>query len=307
MQPDLDRSPGEEDSGASTGGPEASSGSASSRAGGGPAERPGRLAQGPSWRARRTEDGSYTLAHPLHGETCHSDAGAWQEARERYALPCGLASRASAASGGGAGAVRLLDVGTGIGLNLAAALEQVEGAGGALLATSLELDPAVIEAGLELPDPLGLVAWTAVRASLRAALADRERAALPGGVPLGTRSRLRLLLGDARETLPGLGDGARFDAVFLDPFSPRRERALWAPEFLAEVARHMAPGAVLSTYSAARSARAGLAAAGLAVGIGPPVGRKREGTLARKGGNRIGAGNWRGAFAYNPRSGRYSP
>lgn len=234
------------------------------------------------WRPERTDDGSWTLAHPLHGETCHSSAGAWQEACERYAGPCALAARAA-----GGRTVRLLDVGTGIGLNLAAALAAAEGAGGRVLALSLELDPAVIEVGLALPDPGKLPGWAAVRATLAEALAHPAAARACGGLALGERSRLRLVLGDARETLPALEAQARFGAVFLDPFSPRRDPALWTPSFLAEVAGRMDPGGVLSTYSAARAVREGLAAAGLRVEKGPPVGRKREGTL----GNRDGGAN----------------
>ncbi|MEO6708064.1 MAG: hypothetical protein ABI054_10550, partial [Planctomycetota bacterium] len=72
-----------------------------------------------AWRAQRTEDGSWTLLHPLHGESCHSLAGAWTQARERYAsliadLPREITAR---------GVVRLLDIGTGMGFNLAAAIE----------------------------------------------------------------------------------------------------------------------------------------------------------------------------------------
>ena len=43
-----------------------------------------------TWDTLATGDGSTTLVHPVHGEAFHSRAGAWQEARERYALACGL-------------------------------------------------------------------------------------------------------------------------------------------------------------------------------------------------------------------------
>jgi hypothetical protein len=42
----------------------------------------------------------------------------------------------------------------------------------------------------------------------------------------------------------------------------------------------MAPGGLLSTYSASAPVRARLMAAGLIVGLGPRVGGKAEGTLA---------------------------
>ncbi len=238
-----------------------------------------------AWRAVRTGDGSATLAHPLHGALCHSDAGAWQQARERYAGGCRLAARARAGA-----ALRLLDVGTGLGWNLAAALAALEPAGGALEAWSLERDPGVLRAALGLAGeacgPAAAERWhapvrdalaRALDAAERGASADRAATPLPGG------SRLVLLLGDARETLPRLPADLRFDAVFLDPFAPAVEPELWQPAFLRALAERMAEGAWLATYAAGLAVRAGLAAAGLCVGAGPRVGRKREGTLAGRG------------------------
>jgi len=241
------------------------------------------------WTPVRTDDGTWTLRDELVGEACHSSSGAWLEARERYALPCGLARA-------GPGPVSLLDVGTGLGWNLAAALAELAPRGVPLVATTLEREPALLELVLAPEGPLGLHApvdpgdgerWLRpVHAALRRAFAAASAAGAGsrGSAPLEVdglpAGELRLVLGDARATLPGLAPGERFDAVFLDPFSPARAPELWEPAFLAEVARRMAPGARLSTYSAAARVRAALAAAGLEVRPGPPVGRKREGTLA---------------------------
>ena len=228
-----------------------------------------------AWLERATEDGSWTLWNAALDEGCHSVAGAWQQATQRYAWACRLHERAG-------GSVQLLDVGTGLGLNLAAALAALEPGGAELHAVTLELDPEVVVRGLELYERAELASgpwarWHApVRRALRAAL---ERAARR--VPLGERHALELHLGDARATLadPLVAPGP-FDAVFLDPFSPRRAGALWQEEFLAELARRMASGAWLSTYSASFRVRLALARAGLCVGRGPRVGRKGEGTLA---------------------------
>jgi chorismate dehydratase len=238
-----------------------------------------------------TADGSWTLVHPGHGEAYHSLAGAWTQARERYARAARVRERARELAAQGLTRLRLLDVGTGMGLNLAAALEALEGTGVALDAVSLEVDPAILARAASGPrEPASLERWHApVRAALApalvVALADPIRAAREGlplpGLPAELeRSRLRLLLGDARQRLSELPRAPGFDAVFLDPFSPRVEPALWQADFLREVAARLAPGSLLSTYSAAVRVRAALAAAGLAVGPGPAVGTKREGTLA---------------------------
>ncbi len=231
------------------------------------------------WRVERTADGSPTLVHPDHGEACHSAHGAWSEAWGRHVLACDLPGRLARGS-----ALRLLDVGTGPGLSLAAAFLAAEQHDAPLLVTTLEIDPRAPRAALELaraeaPERPWTGPWRAVAAALAAALGAEPRPDGAREVPLG-RGALRLVLGDGRRTLPGLDPAQRFDVVFLDPFSPRSDRALWEPTFLREVARRMAPGSVLSTYSAATAVRAGLVAAGLGVCLGPRVGTKREGTLA---------------------------
>lgn len=256
-----------------------------------------------SWQVVLTADGSYTLAHPVHGQTCHSRAGAWQEARERYAQACRLRERAEAFSARARGTdgrpvLRLLDVGTGLGLNLAAALEALDGTDVALAAVSLEHDTSVIAAVLELHDrlsepskhalPAELERWHApVRQALAATLLELPRLASATGlsearVPLAGGS-LRLVVGDARSTLASLSDEVAFDAVFLDPFSPAVDPPLWEFTFLSEVARRMCTGSWLSTYTSSLAVRARLLAAGLSVGPGGRVGTKACGTLATRG------------------------
>lgn len=235
-----------------------------------------------SWQPVLTADGSWTLAHPTHGETCHSRAGAWEQARERYARPCRLAERAWAPSGDATAArgLRLLDVGTGLGLNLAAALEAVSGSGAHLSVVTLERDASVIRAGCALFERTELARgpWEPFHSTVREAL-GRALGDPSAEVELGESGKLTLLLGDARATIESLEERV-FDAVFLDPFSPAREPDLWEEGFLTAVARRIAGGGWLSTYSAATRVRSALARAGLEVGRGPRVGRKSEGTLA---------------------------
>ncbi len=242
------------------------------------------LAAQPPWLPRATDDGSWTLVHTVHGQACHSSSGAWLEARERYARPCRI--RELARRGG---EVRVLDVGTGLGLNVAAALEACDGTAARLAVESLELDPGVLFATLATLAADGAAPeaepWHGlVGEALARALADP--AAAVGGVPLGRGDRdgragtLHLVLGDARETVLRWPEEPRWDAVFLDPFSPAGHPDLWEPAFLAALAARMAPGAILSTYTTSLAVRAGLERAGLRCGPGPRVGAKHQGTLA---------------------------
>lgn len=227
-----------------------------------------------SWASVRTADGSWTLAHPRHAQTCHSRSGAWLQARERYALPCALAEREG-------GAVCLLDVGTGLGLNLAAALWALESAKGAVrfTALSVEIDPLVLECAARLegwPEPVERF-HARVRPLLsQAARAGSARLELEHGGSMG------VVLADARDWIHSLPRAPTFDAVFLDPFSPSVESGLWEGAFLAALAARMRAGALLSTYSSSFRVRLGLARAGLCIGRGPRVGTKSSGTLAGK-------------------------
>jgi len=198
-------------------------------------------------------------------------AGAWTQALERYAGPCRIAQLARERE-----VVRVLDIGTGVGLNLAAALASAEGGRARLDVTSLEADPGVFAAAFALgPWPPSCAVWIAhAQRALATALAANGVAEL---APV--RGSLRLRLGDARRTVLECG-AERFDAVFLDPFAPREAPQLWSPEFLRVLAGLMERDAILSTYSAALDVRVALAATGLRVGRGPRVGRKAEGTLA---------------------------
>ena len=270
---------------------------------------------GARWTALRTDDGSWTVRDEVVGESCHTTSGAWLEARERYAGPCRLGEPRP----GTEREVRLLDVGTGLGLNLAAALEATATRGARLVATTLELERGLLELAAAGPaggaphpdsDP-----WMApVREALCGLLAGLPPGSGPApcgpvSVPMRLRGRkvgrLTLLLGDARETLrraPG-----PFDAVFLDPFSPRRAPELWQPAFLAGIAARMAPGGLLSTYTVARPVRAALAGSGLRVRSGPPVGRKRAGTLAERTVPGPAGGAAGGAGRRGPGGGKTAP
>lgn len=240
-----------------------------------------------TWTPRRTRDGTWTLVHGGHGEACHASQGAWTEARGRYAEACRLGERARAGDLPEPGVLRLLDVGTGLGWNLAAALEALAGTGVVLRACALERDPTVRgraaalarEDGGRAPGP-----WRRVLGALVTAEGDGEPQPLPGdGAAPAPSGSVALWIGDAARILPALPPEEHFDAVFLDPFSPRVEPGLWTEEFLGEVARRMAPGALLSTYSAATAVRVALARAGLGVRRGGAVAKKAEGTVAGPG------------------------
>jgi tRNA U34 5-methylaminomethyl-2-thiouridine-forming methyltransferase MnmC len=146
------------------------------------------------------------------------------------------------------------------------------------------------------PDPVHFTSFEAY--PLPAAAIRRALAAFPGALaiadpfldawaagarrfPLGVL-HVEVVEGDARDTLPHWQ--GRADAWFLDGFAPARNPEMWAPELMAEVARHTAPGGTFATYTAAGFVRRGLEEAGFAVQRQPGYGRKRHMSTGRLGG-----------------------
>jgi tRNA U34 5-methylaminomethyl-2-thiouridine-forming methyltransferase MnmC len=162
----------------------------------------------------------------------------------------------------------IAELGFGTGLNFLVALQafRASGCSGVLRFTSFEAYPmamkdlhAALQAFDGLPDDLA------------------NAAAFPVCLD-GSDFELRVIIGDARETLP-IWDG-RCDAWFLDGFSPAKNPELWSPELMAQVGAHTASGGTAATYTAAGFVRRGLADAGFAVERVTGYGRKRHMTRA---------------------------
>ena len=211
-----------------------------------------------------TEDGSLTRFPPHYQEHYHSLSGARNEAIQRFVVPCRIIERAQLA-----GVVRILDVGFGLGVNVAVTLEeirrQVPDARCEWVSLEKELLPLV---DLQEHWGEGKVARELCELVSKGSL-DEE---LWSG---------RILVGDARDSLRSLI--GPFDAIYLDPFSPARNPEMWAVEVMRALWEVCEEGGILSTYSSAAKARLALMAAGWEIGLGPRVGRKSSGTLASRG------------------------
>jgi len=165
----------------------------------------------------------------------------------------------------------IAELGFGTGLNFLATWSAWRAAGiaGAFHFTSFEAFPmarADMEAALAaFPDlaPLAGALIDALGADGRATFGD---------------ATLRVVTGDARDTLPGW-DG-KADAWFLDGFSPAKNPEMWGADLMAEVGRHTAARGTAATYTAAGFVRRGLEAAGFSVFRAPGFGRKRHMTRA---------------------------
>lgn len=160
----------------------------------------------------------------------------------------------------------IAELGFGTGLNLLAALSAFRAAQtkGVLHFTSFEAFPMrradMAQALAHFPDldtALITEQWTGETATLSA-----------------PDVQARIIMGDARETLPAWGHKA--DAWFLDGFSPDKNPELWSPQIMAEVAAHTAPQGTFATYTAAGHVRRSLGEAGFTVERISGFGRKRH-------------------------------
>jgi len=206
-------------------------------------------------KQRVTKDNSITLFNEEYQEYYHSIHGAIEEAFEKFVKPCKIAELAKT------GKIKILDICFGMGYNSAAAVEialesnpecEIEIIG-------LENDQKILDEMKKLNPPLKYYD-----------LINRNK--------IDKRVKLKIILGDAKEKIKELNE--KFDAVFLDPFSPQVCPKLWTKEFFAEIKQVMKDSAILATYSCARLVRDNLKANNFIVKDGPCVGRRGPCTIA---------------------------
>jgi len=208
------------------------------------------------WVPQTTEDGSFTFFSEEFGETFHSRHGAKSEAFDKFAHATDLVAQAAQ------GTIRLLDVCYGLGYNTAAALDVIWAANPTCVVewVGLELDATVPKAAIA---PAFLELWSTPVQIALTAIAHTH-------VCHTSTLHATLVIGDARQTIQTLATSKfQADAIFFDPFSPRRCPQLWTVEFFAWVGRCLAPTGRLATYSRSASVRSAMLAAGLSIGTIP--------------------------------------
>lgn len=208
----------------------------------------------------KTKDGSYTLISSRYGEPYHSiTAGAVTECLYKFVVPSRILEKARSYK-----KIKILDVGFGLGYNTAVALTEVRRVSEDVEVEVVALDINIPERIPPLPEP-----YRKIHEEILKDLPSYE----------GKNLKVRLLLGDARETVKLLsGFGA--DAVFHDPFSPLRNPELWTADFLRLVKEAMSEEGVWVSYTSALPVRKALLDLGFKVGASRPVGRRRGGTVA---------------------------
>jgi tRNA 5-methylaminomethyl-2-thiouridine biosynthesis bifunctional protein len=229
-----------------------------------------------------TEDGSFTLAHPVHGETYHSSAGAMREALELYIAGSGLLAAVETGRD-----LVVIDVGLGLGYN---ALSTIQTWIGSHASNSLKM--VSMESNLDLINQLvsGQGEWQAPWTPEWLTWAAQLRQVSPGQwaaqlkhPQTKTLFTWQVFGGDARnlhwsEWMRGQHIFADF--IWQDAFSPKVCLELWTADWFQTLRRTAKPGAKLLTYSVARAVRDSLAHAGWIPKRIPGTGTKRHWLMA---------------------------
>lgn len=225
------------------------------------------MANIPSFTPQPTADGSFTFFSEEFGEYFHSTQGAKTEALLKFVEPCHLKQKAQQQ------VVRLLDVCYGLGYNTAAALETIWTINPRCRVelVALELDATV---------PRSAIAHHFLKDWNQPIPELLERLVIKSEVKTD-QLQAQLYLGDGRKSIQQLSQlNFQADAIFLDPFSPRRCPQLWTVEFFQQLAKCCDKTGRLATYSCAAAVRSGLIMAGFKIGPTPPVGGRQPGTVA---------------------------
>ncbi|MFL5784933.1 MAG: tRNA (5-methylaminomethyl-2-thiouridine)(34)-methyltransferase MnmD [Bacteriovoracaceae bacterium] len=198
-----------------------------------------------------TEDGSSTLFSTRFGEACHSTTGARAETLLHYIEGCRIKEKAQNET------LTILEVGFGLGLGLLTTYEETKNLPAKIFFLSLEIDPE-------------LVKWFSETYKDHPLFHD-------------PKFSFHVVIGDARKELPNylLQNPVKWNAIYQDAFSPKRNPVLWTREWFTLLREHSCPDVLLSTYSASSSIRKSLVEAGWKLYAGEKFGPKRTSTRAK--------------------------
>lgn len=212
----------------------------------------------------QTGDGSLTFFNKEYEDTYHSKSGAIEEAVEKFVKPTKIKDLAEKN-----GIVKILDIGFGLGYNVAAAIDVI--GNNKIEIVSFEKNSNIFEL---------IKKNNADFKSYRIIKKISKEFCGSDALFEDNNVKVELLFGDAVERIKEV-DG-KFNACFLDAFKPKTNPELWTSFFFKDIYIRMKSGAILATYSCAKSVRNNLIEAGFEVKDGPIVGRKSPSTIANK-------------------------
>ncbi len=216
-----------------------------------------------------TEDGSKTVRSCYFDENSHSTSGAWSETIHNYVKACAIPELAKKQVD-----INILEIGFANGIGPEATIKTLLDLKyyKQLNFVTSEIDPEFAK-------------WTLEYSSLAKLLQEYNAVISNNEGKISVKFLnfvITIYLGDLRKTITTIRKDytCGFDAIFQDPYSPRKNPTLWTQEWFKEVKSLMKPRAILSTYCAAVSFRRALLENDFYFKAEPGFGRKRFITTA---------------------------
>ncbi len=224
----------------------------------------------------KCNDGTWTFKNLDLMETYHSITGSRTEAMEKFVKPINFKKKIKEKKAlTKEPRIRILDVCFGLGYNTAAAIEFIRSIDKKIIieVTALELHKEIIIKSLELEFPFNnkKIFEELIRNY------DSEKKEFNFS---NNKTRIKVIIGDARRKIKELRKQEKFDAVFFDAFSPKKNPHMWSTNFFKNIKELCNKECVLTTYSCARRIRNNLVKAGFTIKDGPAVGRRGPSTIA---------------------------
>lgn len=220
----------------------------------------------------KTADGSYTFNSNSTGgksETMHTHHGAITESMEKFVKPAKLEGKND---------VKILDICSGLGYNTASAIEFLDDDINIEI-DMIEISKETLGAAFFIENPVK--SYDIIKKAVESKLYDEGTLSFKfHKEKIPDRIKINIYQSDARYVIKEIRDH-KYDAVFLDPFSPLKSPELYTLEFFLILKNLIKDGGVILTYTSAAPVRSAMIHAGLHVGEGPAFGRN-GGTIASK-------------------------
>lgn len=237
----------------------------------------------------KTDDGSYTINSPNFDgkiETMHNSNGAITESFEKFVNPFKdnyLRNNNIQTSNdlNYLKDIAILDICSGLGYNSLAMIHEFlknKGNNSSLFIDMVEISIETLAMGLLIHSPIE--SPDIIKKSIESKLIEENYAKLElEKTEIPENININIFCEDGRKTIQKLEDD-KYDAIFLDPYSPAMTPELCTVEFFEELKRVIKEDGIIATYTLAAGVRFAFVEAGFYIGEGPIFGRKSGGTIA---------------------------
>lgn len=221
------------------------------------------------YKYQLTDDGSQALFSSYFDELCHSESGAYSETVHNYIKGCEITEKAQKQS-----KIVIFEVGFGTGVGLKCTLDSLSDFNTHLTFISCELDEKLAFHSME-------------KLGIKFEVKSLDKSNLEYIFAISKNFKVIILLGDVRKTFPiakeqGLME--KFDAIYQDAFSPKKNPRLWTCQWFDDLAGLSKETTIMTTYSTTKAIWKAMMQAGWKVECIQGFGNKRTSTKAKRQG-----------------------